>query len=87
MKPFKMGRDFRTGEYVSIEIAHTNHDRYEIIEFNKKLKDFRDAVYEPEHIEGGVCWCGVIVRKEGEIMEISHKAQRDVLTDIVRNLK
>lgn len=82
-----MGRDNYTGRYVPIEEVHAskNEDRYTVIEFDKKLKEFRDMVYEPVHEEGGVCWCGVMYTKEPHGMAIDHKAQRDILTDFVRD--
>lgn len=84
-KVFRMGRDRITGEYVNIEEAHRNLDRYEVIALNTDVKKLRDSIYEPEHKKGGVCWCGIIYEKrEDGKMHISHKSQRDLITDFAR---
>ena len=56
-------------------IAKENLDRYEIIEFDWKIKEFRRLVYETEHQKGGVCWCGVNYekRKDGK-MHVNYRA-------------
>lgn len=51
------------------------------------MKEFRKLVYEPEHIEGGVCWCGTIFSKETDgKMHINHKEQRDTLSEYILDM-
>lgn len=52
----------------------------------KWVKDFLRLHYEPEHIEGGVCWCGVTYRSVEGVMHIDHKEQRVILMQFIREL-
>lgn len=82
---FRMGRDRLTGRFVPIDETHDNSSRFELIEFDEKLEEFRKLIYEPEHEVGtGVCWCGIVYTKEEGEMEMTHKAQKDELVDFVR---
>lgn len=52
----------------------------------RETKGLRDLIYEPEHQEGGVCWCGVAYSRESDgKVHIRHKEQRDVLSDWLKN--
>lgn len=65
------------------KVGGTTHDSH-ILEVSPQTESWEEEFmrihYEPEHQEGGVCWCGTSFKKEvdGKV-HIYHKEQRDIL--------